>query len=129
VRLLGPVEEDRLALLHGCADVFVMLCRDRWFGLEREGFGIVFLEAAACGVPQVAGESGGAAEALGDGETGVVVRRPFGAADAAAAIAPLLDDPDLRQAMGVRSRSRVTAAFSHELLANRLLLALTSLAR
>ncbi len=35
-----------------------MLCRNRWGGLEQEGFGIVFLEAAACGVPQVAGASG-----------------------------------------------------------------------
>ena len=62
--------------LYGCADVFTMLCRNRWGGLEQEGFGIVFVEAAACGVPQVAGDSGGAAEAVDDGETGLVVRRP-----------------------------------------------------
>ena len=53
--------------LYGCADVFAMLCRSRWGGLEQEGFGIVFAEAAACGVPQVAGDSGGAAEAVADG--------------------------------------------------------------
>ena len=47
-----------------------MLCRNRWGGLEQEGFGIVFIEAASCGVPQVAGDSGGAAEAVADGETG-----------------------------------------------------------
>jgi len=60
VRLLGRVADADLARLYGCADVFAMACRTRWGGLEQEGFGIVFLEAAACGVPQVAGYSGGA---------------------------------------------------------------------
>ena len=68
VRLLGRVPHDRLPALYGAADVFAMLCRDRWAGLEQEGFGIVFLEAAATGVPQVAGASGGAAEAVLDGD-------------------------------------------------------------
>ena len=76
VEVLGRVsEEDRAALL-GAADVFVMACRNRWLGLEQEGFGIVFLEAAAAGVPQVAGDSGGASEAVLDGETGLVVADP-----------------------------------------------------
>ena len=64
--------------LYGCADVFAMLCRNRWFGLEQEGFGIVFLEAAAAGVAQVAGASGGSDEAVVHGETGFVVQRPDG---------------------------------------------------
>src|SRR5439155_17481918 len=76
VRLLGRVDDDRLPSLYGCADVFAMLCRNRWRGLEQEGFGIVFLEAAAAGVAQVAGDSGGAAEAVIDGGTGRVVTRP-----------------------------------------------------
>ncbi len=75
-RLLGRFEEAEKPDLYGAADVFAMLCRDRWAGLEQEGFGIVFLEAAACGVPQVAGASGGAAEAVADGVTGTVVERP-----------------------------------------------------
>src|SRR5439155_8249535 len=75
VRLLGRVPDDDLPSLYGCGDVFAMPCRTRWGGLEQEGFGIVFLEAAACGVPQVAGNSGGAAEAVVDGETGTVVDR------------------------------------------------------
>ena len=62
--------------LYGCADVFAMLCRNRWGGLEQEGFGIVFLEAAACGSRPGGGRSGGAAEAVADGETGLVVDRP-----------------------------------------------------
>ena len=61
-------DEDRAALL-GAADLFVMACHNRWLGLEQEGFGIVFLEAAAAGVPQIAGDSGGAAEAVEDGVT------------------------------------------------------------
>ena len=58
VRLLGKVDDADLPAVYGCGDVFAMLCRSRWAGLEQEGFGIVFLEAAACGVPQVAGFSG-----------------------------------------------------------------------
>ena len=76
VELLGRVSvEDRAALL-GAADLFVMACRNRWLGLEQEGFGMVFLEAAAAGVPEIAGESGGAPEAVLDGETGLVVHDP-----------------------------------------------------
>src|SRR5262245_58694355 len=59
VRFLGRVPDADLPSVYGAADVFAMLCRDRWAGLEQEGFGIVFLEAAACGVAQLAGHSGG----------------------------------------------------------------------
>ena len=93
MRLLGGVSDEDLPRLVGAADVFAMLCRNRWLGLEQEGFGIVFLEAAAAGVPQVAGASGGAAEAVEDGVTGVLVRRPTEAGDVARAIAGLLADP------------------------------------
>ena len=75
VRLLGPVTDDDLPALVGVADVFVMACRNRWAVLEQEGFGIVFLEAAAAGVPSIAGASG-AAEAVEHGVTGLVVDRP-----------------------------------------------------
>ena len=85
--------DDDLPGLYGCADVFAMLCRNRWGGLEQEGFGIVFLEAAACGVPQVAGASGGAAEAVVDGETGMVVDPPEDVEAVAEAIGSLLADP------------------------------------
>ncbi len=73
MRFCGRVPDEDLPDLYGCGDVFAMLCRNRWAGLEQEGFGIVFLEAAAAGVPAVAGESGGAAEAVAAGETGLVV--------------------------------------------------------
>ena len=86
------MSDDDLPSLYACADVFAMLCRNRWGGLEQEGFGIVFLEAAACGVPQVAGASGGAAEAVVDGETGLVVDPPEDVDAVAEALASLLTD-------------------------------------
>lgn len=118
VRLLGRVPDEDLPRLLGAADVFTMLCRSRWAGLEQEGFGIVFLEAAACGVPQVAGDSGGAAEAVAHGETGWVVRSPDDPAAAAAAIARLLDDAELRARMGENSRARAVEQFSYDSLAH-----------
>ena len=120
VVLTGSVSDADLPLLVGSADVFVMLCRNRWMGLEQEGFGIVFLEAAACGVPQVAGRSGGAHEAVADGETGLLVDDPSDPEQAAAAIRRLLDDPDLARRMGEASRRRAEASFDYDVLAPRL---------
>ncbi len=120
VRFLGRVPGDDLPALYACADVFTMPCRSRWGGLEQEGFGIVFVEAAACGVPQVAGHSGGAAEAVDDGVTGLVVRRPEDPLAVAHALAELLDDPARRAAMGCASRRRAETEFSYDVLAERL---------
>ncbi len=97
-----------------------MLCRNRWGGLEQEGFGIVFVEAAACGVPQVAGDSGGAAEAVADGETGIVVRRPDDVGEAVEALRRLLDDEPERARMGLAARARAEREFSYSVLAARL---------
>jgi phosphatidylinositol alpha-1,6-mannosyltransferase len=128
VHLLGRVADADLPLLYGCADVFAMCCRTRWGGLEQEGFGIVFLEAAACGVPQVAGASGGAAEAVADSETGVVVRHPEDPDAVAVALARLLDDDGLRQRFGAAARARAEAEFTYDALAGRLQAALDLLA-
>jgi phosphatidyl-myo-inositol dimannoside synthase len=125
VRLLGRVPDEDLPDLYGAADVFAMLCRNRWAGLEQEGFGMVFLEAAACGVPQVAGDSGGAAEAVEDGVTGLVVDHPDDPAAVTASLARLLDDEALRRSMGDAARSRAVADLSHEVLARRLAKALS----
>jgi len=119
-RLLGRVAHEDLPALYGCGDVFAMLCRNRWAGLEQEGFGIVFLEAAAAGVPQVAGDSGGAAEAVVDGETGEVVRHPGDVDAVVAALARLLDDPARRGRMGSAGRERAVAELSYDVLAARL---------
>lgn len=124
VHMLGPVSEDDLPLLDGAADVWAMLCRDRWMGLEQEGFGIVFLEAAATGVPQVAGRSGGAHEAVVHGETGIVVDDPADPAAVAAGLQSLLDDPAYARQLGEAARRRAETDFDYDMLAERLRLAL-----
>jgi phosphatidylinositol alpha-1,6-mannosyltransferase len=123
-RFLGRVADADLAAAYGCADVFAMLCRNRWGGLEQEGFGVVFVEAAACAVPQVAGNSGGAAEAVLDGETGLVVDRPADPGAVAGALARVLDDRAWRQRLGEASRARAVAELSYDVLADRLAAAL-----
>tara|TARA_B100000683_G_scaffold57037_1_gene54729 strand:+ start:1021 stop:2151 length:1131 start_codon:yes stop_codon:yes gene_type:complete len=120
VTLLGRIGDDDLVDLYAAGDVFSMLCRTRWGGLEQEGFGIVFLEAAASGVPQVAGRSGGAHEAVEHDETGLVVNDPDDPTAAAEAIGSLLADPDRRAAMADAGRRRAEAEFSYEKLAERL---------
>jgi phosphatidylinositol alpha-1,6-mannosyltransferase len=117
--LLGRVPDEDLAAVYGAADVFAMCCRERWGGLEAEGFGIVFLEAAACGLPAVAGRSGGAWEAVDDGTTGSVVD-PLDAGVIAGALAGLLADPALRRTMGAAARARAERAFAYDILAARL---------
>lgn len=113
VRFLGRVSDDELGLAHRAADVFAMLCRDRWGGLEAEGFGIVFLEAAASGLACVAGRSGGSHEAVLDGETGYVV--PPRDVDAIAQrLRALLDDPALRSQMGIRARALAETEWSYD---------------
>ena len=111
---------------YGCADAFAMLCRNRWAGLEQEGFGIVFAEAAACAVPSVAGDSGGAAEAVADGETGFVVD-PTDLDAVTSAIGRLLDDDGLREGLGAAARRRVEAELAYDGLARRLDAALLEL--
>ncbi len=117
--LLGRVPESELANLYACADVFAMLCRDRWAGVEAEGFGIVFLEAAACDVPAVAGRSGGAPDAVVDGKTGVVVA-PRDVDAARAAIERLVRDHVWRGRLGAAAGARARTDFSYDRLAARL---------
>lgn len=117
--LLGRVPDADLPALYGAADVFGMLCRERWGGLEAEGFGIVFLEAAACATPSVVGRSGGAEDAVVDGVTGLVVA-PREAGAVTAALDALLSDPDLRTRLGAAARARAEVEFAYDALAMRL---------
>lgn len=120
VRLLGRIDDDDKAALYGAADVFSMLCRNRWAGLEQEGFGIVFVEAAAAGTPQIAGRSGGADEAVEDQVTGLVVDGGATIEDIAATFRSLLDDPERRARMSEASRARAVSDFSYDVLAQTL---------
>jgi phosphatidylinositol alpha-1,6-mannosyltransferase len=120
VTLAGRVSNEDLPLLYASADLSAMLCRTRWGGLEQEGFGIVFSEAAACGVPQIAGQSGGSAEAVVDGVTGLVIDEPSNVAKVARAIDSLLGDKARLETMGVASRQRALAEFDYDVLTARL---------
>ena len=126
VRLVGRVPADDLPGLLGAADVFAMLCHNRWGGLEQEGFGIVFLEAAACGVPQVAGASGGAADAVVHDHSGLVVDEPRKVAAAVDALDTLLGDAQRRAQMGEAARHRAEVSFNYDTLAHRLATAIAS---
>lgn len=102
----GQVSEDDLPRYYRLGDVFAMPCRDRVAGFEVEGWGNVFIEAAACGRPVVVGDSGGAREALVDGETGILVDGTR-VEEVAAAVADLLADPARADEMGRAGRVRV----------------------
>ena len=120
VRMLGRVSDEQLPRLYGCADVSAMLCRSRWGGLEQEGFGIVFSESASCGVPQIAGKSGGAADAVLEGLTGKVVQNPSDVGQVASTVTQLLDDVFLRSLMSVASRERALNTFDYDVLSKSL---------
>jgi phosphatidyl-myo-inositol dimannoside synthase len=123
VVLTGPVPWEQLPAHYGAGDVFAMPCRTRRGGLDVEGLGIVYLEASATGLPVVAGDSGGAPDAVLDGETGWVVRGGTGEAETAECadrIVTLLLDPELRRRMGERGRRWVEESWRWDLLAERL---------
>jgi phosphatidylinositol alpha-1,6-mannosyltransferase len=102
----GQVPEADLPRYYAVGDVFAMPCRTRLAGLEVEGWGNVFIEAAACGKPVVVGDSGGAREALVDGETGILVDGTR-VEMVAEAVGSLLADPPRAAAMGAAGRARV----------------------
>src|SRR5262249_53066901 len=102
----GAVPHDELPAYYAAGDVFAMPCRTRGRGLDVEGLGIVFLEASAVGLPVVAGDSGGAAEAGRPGTTGEGVsgRDVSGVAQACG---ELLIDPARRARFGPQGREWV----------------------
>lgn len=116
VVLTGGVPHVELPAYYAAGDVFAMPCRTRRRGMDVEGLGIVYLEASAVGLPVVAGDSGGAPDAVREGETGRVVdgRDPTAVAEACAA---LLADPDLRRRMGTAGRAWVEREWRWDLVA------------
>ncbi len=119
VTFTGGVPGGELPAHHALADVFAMPCRTRGGGMDVEGLGIVFLEASATGVPVIAGESGGAPEAVQHNKTGLVVdgRSVDRVADA---VTELLVDRDRAAAMGAAGREWVTSEWRWDTLAARL---------
>jgi phosphatidylinositol alpha-1,6-mannosyltransferase len=115
----GLVEDERLPEFYAAADVFCMPCTERYGGLDVEGFGVVYLEAAASGLPCIAGRCGGSAEAVEHGVTGVVVEDPD-PREVAIALVQLRDDLALRAKLGGAGRSRVESVFAPEVAADRL---------
>jgi phosphatidylinositol alpha-1,6-mannosyltransferase len=120
VTFLGRVPDEDLSDWLGASDLMVMDCRSRWFGLEQEGFGIVFVEAAATGVAQIAGRSGGSHEAVKNGVTGYVVGDSRSVDLLAQAIRSLMVDDDRRREFARASRALAIKRFEWDTLAARL---------
>ena len=119
VVITGGVPWSELPAHFAAGDVFAMPCRTRQRGWDVEGLGIVYLEASATGLPVVSGDSGGAPDAVRDGETGFVV--PGGDQDALVARASeLLTDHDLASRMGLAGRQWVESSWGWDRSAERL---------
>jgi phosphatidylinositol alpha-1,6-mannosyltransferase len=113
VVLAGSVPHDDLPQWYAAGDIFAMPCRSRLGGLDVEGLGMVFLEAAACGLAVVAGASGGSPDAVLAGRTGFVLDGAS-VAEVAHGVAGLLADPDRAAALGRNGREWVLAEWTWE---------------
>jgi phosphatidylinositol alpha-1,6-mannosyltransferase len=119
VHFTGPVPWAELPAHYAAGDVYAMPCRTRRRGLDVEGLGIVFLEASATGLPVIVGDSGGAPDAVRDGETGYLVDgRDVGTI--ADRLVTLLTDRDLARRMGAAGRAWVEAEWRWDTQADRM---------
>lgn len=114
VSFIGRIQYAELPKFICAGDVFAMPSRSRFAGLEVEGLGIVYLEASACGLPVVAGSSGGAPDAVVDGVTGVVVDGTNND-EIAQALILLLNDPDKSKKMGLAGRQWIADKWRWEI--------------
>ena len=114
VTFIGRIQYADLPRYICAGDLFVMPSRSRLAGLEVEGLGIVYLEASACGLPVIAGNSGGAPDAVLKEETGLVVDGTQ-KTDVAAAVVQLLLDPDRSKAMGIAGREWIIQEWRWEI--------------
>lgn len=116
VHFLGHVSMDDLPRWYNLCDIFAMPNRE--IDGDTEGFGMVFLEAAACGKPSIAGQAGGTGSAVVDGVTGLRVDGTS-MTDIAQGLKRILEDRELRIAMGVKARERAESEFSWPLIAEK----------
>ena len=115
----GPVRWEDLPAYYDAGNIFAMPCRTRRGGLDVEGLGIVYLEASATGLPVIGGDSGGAPDAVLDGESGYVV--PGRSEDALAQrLIELLADPARAAAMGEKGLAWIDREWTWDLVAQRL---------
>lgn len=114
VTLIGRIDYKDLPLYICVGDIFAMPSRSRLMGLEVEGLGIVYLEASACGLPVLAGNSGGAPDAVVQNETGLVVDGTNNKEIADAAI-ELLTKVDLSKKMGAAGRQWIVENWRWEI--------------
>ena len=114
ITFIGRIQHDELPRYICVGDIFAMPSRSRLAGLEVEGLGIVYLEASACELPVIAGKSGGAPDAVLEGETGITVdgRNPSEIAQAAIY---LFDNPAQAIAMGRRGREWIYSTWRWEI--------------
>jgi phosphatidylinositol alpha-1,6-mannosyltransferase len=114
ITFIGRIAHTDLPRYISAGDIFAMPSRSRLAGLEVEGLGIVYLEASSCELPVVAGQSGGAPDAVIEGVTGLTVdgTNPD---DVARAIISLFDDPDASRAMGVAGRKWIYSNWRWEI--------------
>ena len=109
----GNVPDSQLAAYYYSCDVFVMVSKEIKERGEVEGFGIVFLEAAACAKPVIGSKSGGIADAVIDGDTGILVD-PLNEDEIARAIIRVLQDEKLANRLGENGRKRVETGLTVE---------------
>jgi phosphatidylinositol alpha-1,6-mannosyltransferase len=118
VSFIGRIQYAQLPQYICAGDIFAMPSRSRFFGLEVEGLGIVYLEASACGLPVIAGSSGGAPDAVLEGVTGIVVDGENDQ-EIAAAVIKMLQDSDGSKAMGLAGREWIIENWRWEIWSER----------
>ncbi|NDE71275.1 MAG: glycosyltransferase family 1 protein [Actinobacteria bacterium] len=114
ILFIGRIDYRELPSYIAMGDIFAMPCRNRLGGLEVEGLGIVYLEASACGLPVIAGNSGGAPDAVRHGQTGFVVDGENVDEIAARAI-ELLQDQQLRERLGSQGREWISEEWNWDI--------------
>jgi len=117
ITFIGRIQHKDLPRYICAGDIFAMPSRSRLAGLEVEGLGIVYLEASACELPVIAGISGGAPDAVLEGETGITVDGT-NPSEIASAVISLLDDPLRAIAMGKRGREWIYSNWRWEIRAS-----------